>query len=142
MQLAMNDYAPRVRDRDAPLPLFAAMPQGGISLQVRVNLPATLKAKQKPENRIVFSCTSASDFSDGRWEWWRVSGLNWTKVWQKGTGGFSQNQTKSEDWNGIITSRKLVSPGSHALQMTAWQRSGNVRESVVARAPSRLAVIQ
>jgi hypothetical protein len=71
-----------------------------------------------------------------------VAGLHWTKVWQHGTKSLSRNQTISEDWNGIITSRKLVSPGSHALEMTAWQKSGNDRDSIVVWAPSRLTVTE
>lgn len=140
--LASNDGR-RAFDTDyEPLLLFDPMPQSGLAIQIKVGLPTTLRAKQKPENRIDFSCISGGDFSDGRWEWWRVRGLNWRKVWQKGTGGLSRDQTKSEHWNGIITSAKLVSAGSHALQFTAWQKSGNDRDCVVARAPSRLAVIE
>lgn len=141
-ELAINNAA-ALNDSDyEPFPLFDPMPQSGITIQIKVDLPTTIRVKQKPENRIDFSCTSGSDFSDGRWEWWRVRGLNWRKVWQKGTGGISRNQTKSEHWNGIITNRKLVSSGSHALQFAAWQKSGSDRDCVVARAPSRLAVIE
>ena len=121
--------------------LFAPQ-RDALSLQIQVDLPATLKAKQKPEQKIVFSCTSGADFSDGRWEWWRVEGLNWTKVWQHGTRSLSRNQKISEDWNGIITSRKLVSAGAHALEITAWQRSGDDRDSIVVWAQSRLTVIE
>jgi len=138
VQLAFNSFSEREVER---LPLFKPAPDA-LSLRIQVDLPSTLKVKQKPEQKILFTCISGADFSDGRWEWWRVEGLRWTKVWQHGTKSLSRNQTVSEDWNGIITSRKLVSSGSHALQMTAWQKSGNDRDSIVVRAPSRLTVIE
>ncbi len=142
VELARNFKPSLYFESDTDVPLFAPLPQSGISILINVILPTVLRVKQKPENLIEFSCTSADDFSEGRWEWWRVNGLNWRKVWQKGTGSISRNETKSEKWNGIITSRKLVSTGAHALQLTAWERSGSDRDSVVARAPSRLTVIE
>lgn len=141
-QLALNDVTPRPESGYEPLALFAPAPQSGTSIQINVSLPNTIKVKQKPENRIPFSFTSREDFSEGRWEWWLLRGLNWKKVWQKETGGISRNQTRSTSWNGIITSRKLVSTGSHGLQLTAWQKAGNNRDWVVARTPSRLLVVK
>lgn len=142
-ELAMSGAAQRLESGYEPLAFFAPVPQSGTSLQIIAPLPTTLRAKQKPENHIEFSYTSREDFSEGRWEWWRVTGLHWEKVWQQGTGGgISRNQTKSEKWNGIITSHKVVSTGSHALQLTAWQKAGSNRDWVVARAPSRLTVIE
>jgi hypothetical protein len=140
VQLAMNNSPPgSAYER---LALFAPALQSGSSIQITVTLPNTIKVKQKPKNEIEFSCMSRADFSEARWEWWRISGLNWKKVWQHGTGSLSRNQTKSETWDGIISSRKLVSAGAHALQLTAWQKAGSDRDWVVARAPSRLTVIE
>jgi hypothetical protein len=139
--LALDSQLPRELDYE-PLALFAPTPQAGTAIQISVSLPVTIRVKQKPENRINFSCTTLADFSEGRWEWWRVNGLDWEKVWQKNTGALSRNRVKSESWNGIITNRRLVSAGSHALQLTAWQRGGDNRDWVVARSPEKLMVVE
>jgi hypothetical protein len=131
--LALNSADPSL------MPLMA--PQIGTSIQISVSLPASLKAKQKPEQHIEFSCTSSSDFSEGRFEWWRVKGLDWEKVWQKGSGALSRNQTRSQTWNGVITRFKLISKGFHALSFVAWQKAGEEHEWVAARTDPALEVI-
>jgi hypothetical protein len=139
-ELAMNNSAPGFTSGSDLLSLLS--PQTGTSLKINVSLPSSLKVKQRPEQKIVFSYTSNSDFSDGRWEWWRVRGLDWQKVWQHGTGGISRNQTKERDWNGIITSAKVVSKGLHALNLVAWQKAGEEHEWVTARTDPGLEVIE
>lgn len=138
--LAMNNADDGLASNLSLLPLLT--PQAGSSLRLSVTLPAKLKVKQKPEQRIEFSCTSNSDFSDGRFEWWRVRGLDWEKVWQHGSGSLSRNQPRSEKWNGIIKSVKEVSLGPHALHFNAWQKSGSEHEWVTARTNPDLEVIQ
>jgi hypothetical protein len=142
VQLAMAGPASLLESGYEPLALFAPEPQGGTALRISVRLPDTIRVKQTPKNLVSFSCTSRADFSEGRWEWWHVDGLNWQKVWQKDTGSISRNQTKSSTWDGIITMFKLVSKGTHALQLAVWQKSGDDRDWVVARAPSKLTVIE
>ncbi|HKB67242.1 MAG TPA: hypothetical protein VKC61_15410 [Pyrinomonadaceae bacterium] len=143
VQLAMNSAPEWIESDYEPLALFDPVPQAGTMLQIQVSLPATLRAKQHPENHIEFGYVSREDFSEGRWEWWRVVGLHWKKVWQHGTDGpISSNQPKSMQWNGIITSMKLVSTGAHGLHLAAWQKSSGERDWVVARTQSLLTVIE
>lgn len=143
VQLAMNKATPEVDSGYEPLALFSPVPQAGTPLQINVQLPSTLKVKQTPANRIDFSFTSRADFSEGRWEWWRVTGLShWQKVWQDGTGTISRNQTKSDHWNGIIGMARLVSLGSHSLRLLAWQSQGKDRSSTCAIIEPRLLVIE
>ena len=138
--LAMNNADDGLASNPSLLRLLT--PQAGSSLSLSVTLPAKLKVKQKPEQRIEFSCTSNSDFSDGRFEWWRVRGLDWEKVWQHGSGSLSRNQPRSQKWNGIIRSVKDVSIGTHALHFNAWQKSGSEHEWVTARTNPELEVIE
>lgn len=138
-QLAMNYDISGISDFGR-LTLLA--PQVGASIQISVSLPSVLKVKQKPKNRIEFTYTSNSDFSDGRWEWWRVRGGDWEKVWQDGSDGISRNRPKSKDWDGIITTRKLVSPGYHALSLVVWQKAGEDHEWVVATTDPALQVVE
>ena len=138
--LAMNNVDDGLASNPSLLRLLT--PQAGSSLSLSVTLPAKLKVKQKPEQRIEFSCTSNSDFSDGRFEWWRVRGLDWEKVWQHGSGSLSRNQPRSQKWNGIIRSVKDVSIGTHALHFNAWQKSGSEHEWVTARTNPELEVIE
>lgn len=143
VQLAMNSAPEGIESDYEPLALFNPVPQSGTMLEIKVSLPATLRAKQHPENHIEFGYLSREDFSEGRWEWWRVVGLHWKKVWQHGTDGpISSNQPKSMQWNGIITSMKLVSTGAHGLHLAAWQKSSSERDWVVARTQSLLTVIE
>ena len=138
--LAMNNAGDGFASHSSLLRLLT--PQVGASLQLSVSLPATLKVKQKPEQIIEFSCTSDSDFSDGRFEWWRVRGLAWEKVWQHGSGSLSRNKPRSQKWNGIISQFKKVSPGTHALHFNAWQKAGAENEWVTARSDPKLEVIE
>jgi hypothetical protein len=143
VQLAINSAPEGIESDYEPLALFDPVPQSGTMLEIKVSLPATLRAKQHPENHIEFGYVSREDFSEGRWEWWRVVGLHWKKVWQHGTNGpISSNQPKSMQWNGIITSMKLVSTGAHGLHLAAWQKSSGERDWVVARTQSLLTVIE
>ncbi|MEP6820549.1 MAG: hypothetical protein ABJA18_13520 [bacterium] len=140
IQLAMYDNAPRLDSAYEPLALFGPAPQSETSLQLIVELPFTLKAKQKPEIKIPFGLTSHADFSNGRWEWWHVSGTHWEKVWQETTGSITRNQAKSKSWNGIITSRKVVFPGHYSLHITAWQGADDRGSLVVQTWPGLLVI--
>ncbi|HEU4479344.1 MAG TPA: hypothetical protein VFR80_12565 [Pyrinomonadaceae bacterium] len=138
--LAMNNAGGGLASDSSLVHLLTS--QVGATLQLSVSLPATLKVKQKPEQEIEFSCTSNSDYSEGRWEWWRVRGLDWEKVWQKGSGSISRDRPRSQKWNGIITQFKLVSKGFHALHFNAWQKAGTENEWVTARTDPKLEVIE
>jgi hypothetical protein len=138
--LAMNNPGGGLASDSSLLRLLTS--QVGATLQLSVSLPATLKVKQKPEQEIEFSCTSNSDYSEGRWEWWRVRGLDWEKVWQKGSGSISRDRPRSQKWNGIITQFKVVSKGFHALHFNAWQKAGAENEWVTARSDPKLEVIE
>ena len=135
---AMNQTYTTLGSYFLPMPLPT---QVGTSIGIKVNLPASLRLGRSPKERIEFSYTSNSDFSDGRWEWWRVSSTNWKKVWQKGTGDISRNTPKSQTWDGIITSAKLDSVGFHSLSISVWQKADEP-EWVAARTDPTLEVIR
>jgi hypothetical protein len=117
--------------------------QVGTSVEIRVTLPKSLRLGQSPKERVEFTCVSTVDFSGGRWEWWRVAGTNWQKVWQKETGGISRSQPKTQTWDGIITSAKLDSIGFHSLSISLWQGGGSdEREWVAARTDPALEVFR
>jgi hypothetical protein len=143
MQLAMNSAVPTATTSDSPLfSLFTSFPQTGSGIRISVGPRTSITTGMKPKQLIAFSFRSQSVFSNGRWELWSVSGFDWTEVWQKKTGSIAPNQTKSEKWDGIISVRKIVSKGDHALQVTAWHGREEDRAWVVARADPTLVVIQ
>jgi hypothetical protein len=122
---------------------FRLFPPSVSTINVFVNNPnpPTIKPGVKPKQLIKFSLISQSVFSNGRWELWRADGLDWTQVWQEKTGGIKPNEQKSNSWDGIISWRKIVSVGDHALQVTAWHGREEDNSWVVARADPNLTVI-
>jgi hypothetical protein len=112
-----------------------------ISISVDRPNPPMIKPGVKPRQLIRFSLTSQSVFSNGRWELWRADGLDWVEVWQEKTGSIKPNEQKSNTWDGIISVRRIVSVGDHALQVTAWHGREEDNSWVVARADLNLTVI-
>ena len=123
-----------------PLRLF---PPSVSTINVSVDnpIPPTIKPGVKPKQLIKFSLLSQSLFDNGRWELWKVDGLDWVEVWQEKTGTIQPNQKKENHWDGIISWRKMVSPGDHALQVTAWHGREEDNSWVVAQADPNLTVI-
>jgi hypothetical protein len=139
-QLAMNSSGPGWETGHERSPLFASKSlQAGSTIQLRVTPPTTIYPKQRPKKVIAFSYTSQSDFSNGRWEIRLVRGTKWLKVWEEKTGAILQ-ETKWNSWDGIISIRKVVSTGNHALKITAWHGVQSSRDWVIAQTDPDLIV--
>ena len=136
LALSRRPSSPEGESLRLVLPLMST-----ISISVDHPNPPMIKPGVKPRQLIKFSLTSQSVFSNGRWELWRADGLDWVEVWQEKTGSIKPNQQKSNSWDGIISVRKIVSVGDHALQVTAWHGREEDNSWVVARAEPNLTVI-
>jgi hypothetical protein len=143
LQLAMNRWMTGENPAYEPsLSFVPGSPQIGSAISVTVDQPTTIRPGTKPKQLIAFSLTSQSVFSNGRWELWNVNGLDWTEVWQEKTGSINPNKPKSNKWDGVISVRKLISVGDHALQVTAWRGREEDNAWVVVRAEPSLTVVQ
>jgi hypothetical protein len=141
-QLALNHFGAN-NDGGERSPLFAPAPlQAGSTIQLDVRPPTTIRPGDRPKKLIQFSATSTSDFSNGRWEIRQVRGRRWLKVWEEKTGTILPRRTKSNHWDGIISIRRIVSLGNHALKITAWHGAEDSRYWVVAQTDPNLTVIE
>lgn len=135
--LAINiDGRPRAKGNE-PLPLFDPGPvqsPSGVSMTIS---PLQIIAKTPPP--MIFKFTSQSNYSGGRWEFWRIHKWSTTHVWQKKTGAISPEITKSGKWDGT-DSQKKNSIGYHYLVLVVWNGGEPNSEWALAQTDSNLRV--